>query len=224
MEAEDGTRYTRTDTSEWTKVEFEEGGNEAGRRIEPIAWTGGGEVDIVNITDEELKSLRDSSGEIRFEKVFEWCLPRYGNDNESLFAWQAARMRNYMTKRIAGGWVPKYYTWDKVITTDHVARFYGVCLAKMLMGHRSIEQIYSSREFFDAVPPIQECMPKNALEDLTVCLHYSDDWECNDNWEDIYDDPKVEADPGTASHRLKHGRLEDGYNKVCTVCCCCCCY
>jgi hypothetical protein len=223
VEAEDGTRYTRTVTSEWTKVEFEEGHDEGGRRIEPIEWTGEKE-ELVNITDEELKSLRDSSGEIRFEKVFEWCLPRYGNDNESLFAWQAARMRNYMTKRIAGGWVPKYYTWDKVITTDHVARFYGVCLAKMLMGNRSIEQIYSSREFFDAVPPIQECMPKNALEDLTVCLHYSDDWECNDNWEDIYDDPKVEADPGTASHRLKHGRLEDGYNKVCTVCCCCCCY
>ena len=67
---------------------------------------------------------------------------------------------------------------------------------------------------------------KNALEDLTSCLHYSDDWipKNNDNWDDIYDDPKVEAVPGTATHRLKHGRLEDGYNKVCTVCCCCCCY
>jgi hypothetical protein len=45
-------------------------------------------------------------------------------------------------------------------------------------------------------------------------------------WADTYKDPKVVADPFTASHRLKHGRLEDGYNKVCTVvcCCCCCCY
>jgi hypothetical protein len=62
---------------------------------------------VLNITDEELKSLRDSSGEIRFEKVFEWCLPRFGDDNETLFKFQAARMRNYMIERIADGWTPK---------------------------------------------------------------------------------------------------------------------
>jgi hypothetical protein len=58
-------------------------------------------------------------------------------------------------------------------------------------------------------------MPKGALEDLTTCLHYSDDWGPKDNgvWDDIYDDAKVVAPPSTPSHRLKHGRLEDGYNK-----------
>jgi hypothetical protein len=50
-------------------------------------------------------------------------------------------MRNHMTKRVADGWNLKYYHYDKVITADHVARFYGACLAKMLMGNRSIEQI-----------------------------------------------------------------------------------
>ena len=36
-------------------------------------------------------------------------------------------------------------------------------------------------------------------------------------WDDIYDDPKVVADPSTtAIHQLKHGRLEDGYYKVCS--------
>jgi hypothetical protein len=55
-----------------------------------------------------------------------------------------------------------------------------------LMGNWSIEQIFCSREFFNAVPPIQAAMPsKNALEDLTVCLHYSDDWDCKDDWDDI---------------------------------------
>jgi hypothetical protein len=39
----------------------------------------------------------------------------------------------------------------------------------------------------------------------------------SDDWDDIYPDQQVEAEPGTANHRLKHGRLEDGYNKVCTV-------
>jgi hypothetical protein len=33
------------------------------------------------------------------------------------------------------------------------------------------------------------------------------------DWDDTYDDPKVVADPSTATHQLKHGRLEDGYNK-----------
>ena len=33
----------------------------------------------------------------------------------------------------------------------------------------------------------------------------------------IYKDVKVEAAASTASHQLKHGRLEDGYNKVRTV-------
>jgi hypothetical protein len=86
-------------------------------------------------------------------------------------------MHDYRTKRVADGWTPTYYHYDKVITADYVARFYGACLAKMLMGNRLIEQIFCSREFFIAVPPIQAAMPKNALEDLTVCLHYNDDWE-----------------------------------------------
>jgi hypothetical protein len=118
-----------------------------------------------------------------------------------------------MTKRVADGWTPKYYTWDKVITADHVARFYGASLAKMLMGNRSIEQIFCTGEFFNALPPIQESMPKNALEDLTICLHYSDGSDCNNDWDDIYNDPKVEGDASMASHRVKHGILEDGCNR-----------
>jgi hypothetical protein len=45
--------------------------------------------------------LKEANGEIRYEKVFRWCLPRYGDDDdESLFEFQAARMRNYMKKQI----------------------------------------------------------------------------------------------------------------------------
>jgi hypothetical protein len=47
-------------------------------------------------------------------------------------------------------------------------------------------------------------MTKNCLEDLTVCLHYSDDWDPmladGEQWSDYYDDPKVEDKPGTANH------------------------
>jgi hypothetical protein len=104
-------------------------------------------------------------------------------------------------------------------TVDHVARFYGACLVKMLMGNRSIEQIFCTVEIFNAAPSVQASMTKNALEDLTGCSHYSDDWEVmgDYNWEDICDDVKVIADPSVALHRLKHGILEDGYNKVCNV-------
>ena len=214
IETAEGTRYTKTPASEWDKVED---GN--GRSIDPIEWTGDEEFSV-NITDEELDTLKDDNGEIRYEKVFQWCLPRYGDDDESLFEFQAARMRNYMKKRVVEeGYKPRYYTGDKVITGDHVARFYGACLGKMLTGGRSIEQIFSTREIFDAVPSIQAAMTKGALEDLTACLHYIDDWDPKDNsvWDDTYDDPKVEAHVSTASHRLKHGLLEDGYNKVCFV-------
>jgi hypothetical protein len=82
------------------------------------------------ITDAEINTLKDENGEIRYEKVFEWALPRFGEDEQSLSEFQAARMRNYMRKRIVeDGWTPKYYTGDRVITADHVTRFYGACLA-----------------------------------------------------------------------------------------------
>ena len=60
----------------------------------------------------------------------------------------------------------------------------------------------------DAVPSIQASTPKGALEDLTSCLYYSDNWDPEDGgvWDDIYDDPKVVADLSTtAIHQLKHG-------------------
>jgi hypothetical protein len=67
----------------------------------------------------------------------------------------------------------------------------------------------------DVVPSIQAAMTKGALEDLFTCLHYSDDWDPKDNcvWDDICDDAKVVAPPSTASHRLEHGQLEDGYDR-----------
>jgi len=205
--------YTATATAEWRKINMHQG-----RLIDLVEWTGGTEEFTVNITDEEVEKLKDGSG--RHEKVFQWCLPVFGggdddDDETSLFEFQAARMRNYMRKHmVEDGWSPKYYTRDKVITGDHVVRFYGAYRAKMLMSNRSIDQMFLTREIFDAVPSLQASMTKNALEDLTACLHYSDDWDVmsDDDWEDTYGDPKVEADVSTAAHRLKHGLLEDAYN------------
>ena len=54
-------------------------------------------------------------------------------ENTPLFKWQAATMRNYMTKIFNNGFKPKYYKGDdKVITGDHVLAwlFYDYLLAK----------------------------------------------------------------------------------------------
>jgi hypothetical protein len=96
-----------TPTDEWTQVDDNDNN---GCTIDPIEWTGGNEEFSVKITDEEVKTLMDDSNEIRYEKVFEWCLPRFGADDKSLFEFQAARMRNYMRKRmVEDGWNPRYY-------------------------------------------------------------------------------------------------------------------
>jgi hypothetical protein len=88
------------------------------------------------------------------------------HNDESLFKFQAARMRNYMRKRVLEeSYKPRYYTGDEVIIGDHVAKFYGACLGRMLNGGRSIDQIISTREILDAVPSIQAAMTKGALED-----------------------------------------------------------
>jgi hypothetical protein len=137
------------------------------------------------------------------QKVFQWCLPWFGND-EHLFEFQAARMRNFMQKRVLEeGYTPSYYTGDKVIIGSHIARFYGACLCRMNNGGCSIEQIFSTREILKAVPSIQAAMTKGVLEDLTTCLHYSNNWDPEDSgiWDDIYNDPKVVAHQSTATHR-----------------------
>ena len=87
----------------------------------------------------------DEQGDIRFYKVLEWTLPRFGGDeDEILWDWQAIRMRNYMTYIMEHkGYKPKYFNPSKnlVINGDHIARFYGVLLGRMLAGDRSVDDI-----------------------------------------------------------------------------------
>jgi len=46
------------------------------------------------MTDEEVcDKLMDDHGDIRFYKVLEWCLPRFGDlSDKVLWDWQAERM------------------------------------------------------------------------------------------------------------------------------------
>ena len=205
-------KFSKTNKEDWSRVDDPA----SGRVIEPLPWTGKEDEEFsVKATDEELESFKDSRGEIQFEKVFRWALPRFGED--TLFEWQAARMRNYMTKLIKEeDYKPRFYKPDKgkVITGDHVARFYGCLLAKMLAGNPSDRQAFSSREVFNAVEPIKNSMTLNAVQDLKRCLHFSDDWEDDDDdWDEEYTDCKIEAPDGTAQHRKKFSMLEDAYNR-----------
>ena len=92
------TQYKATNKDDWTPILTPEEENDA-RNVDPIEFTGENEEFDVNITDEEIKSLKDDSGTIRFEKVLEWCLPRFDNGNGGtigLFKWQAQQMSNYL--------------------------------------------------------------------------------------------------------------------------------
>ncbi|KAL7517840.1 hypothetical protein ACHAWF_000163, partial [Thalassiosira exigua] len=121
--------------------------------------------------------MMDENGDIRFYKVLEWCLPRFGPDDQILFDWQAVRMRNYMIYLMEHrGWKPKYYDPAKgvVITGDHVCRMYGAMIGRTLSGNNSIEDIWSERHSFKACGPIKESMPQDAFKDLCRCMHFAD--------------------------------------------------
>ena len=212
--------FKRTDLDDWDKIVNTAGSARKGRTIDPIPWVG--EEDFtVNVSTVVLQSFKDARGEIRFENVFKWTLPRFGtNGKDNLFEWQAARMRNYMTKLIKDPirpYKPRHYKphKDRVITASHVARFYGCIIAKMLAGNPSITDMFCTREVFNAVEPVKNCMTLDAMKDLSRCLHFSDDWEEDDeeDWDEHYKDVKVEPDENTALHRRKFSMVEDAYNR-----------
>ena len=96
----------------------------------------------------QLILLMDAHGEIRYDKVFQWCLVRYGaNDDQISFEFQAARMQIFMKKRIIeDGFKPRYYIGNKLITGDHAARLYGACLCRMNHGGRSLNRYFQQEK------------------------------------------------------------------------------
>ncbi|KAL7536120.1 hypothetical protein ACHAXR_006945 [Thalassiosira sp. AJA248-18] len=217
---QNNTIYSRTDPSEWKKI----GGRTRAHTIEPIPFTGDNEKFTINITDDELKCLKDASGDIRFESVFEWLLPTFGEDDDEISFFEfiviAARMRNYMIFiQRCKEFKPRYYDPSKcnTIQADHVAHFYGCHMARMLRGFPSIEETWCTREALDAIGPVKESMPKDAYIDLYRCMHFSDDdWDEEDSevpWENVYADKKYQPSPEVERHRRKYEHIEDGFNR-----------
>ena len=118
-----------------------------------------------------------------------WSLPKFGNEN--LFQWQAGRMRNYMTKLMNDPhkpYTPRHFKPDegKVITADNTAWFYSCLLGQMFDGNPPMNQMFSTRDMFDACEPIKQSMTLDCFKDMVRCLHFSDDWdEHNEEWDTI---------------------------------------
>ena len=88
-----------TDKLNWTQI-FEETNYPPIPNMDPLPYEGEEEEATVKITDEEIEQLKDANGVLRYEKVFEWCLPKFSDGKENtigLFKWQAERMSNYLT-------------------------------------------------------------------------------------------------------------------------------
>ena len=219
-EEEEFAVYARTLPEDWKEIK----GRARGRTIEPIPFTGDNDTFSVKMTDEELESVKDKSGDIRFERIFEWLLPRFGEDGAIDF-WEflAARMRNYMIHIMrAKDFKPKFYNpkpvdiLDKTtIRADHVARFFGCHIARMLRGFPSIDETWSTRESLRSIGAVKDSMPQDAYKDIYRCMHFSDDWEEEEEnvaWDSVYDDPKYAPSPDAAKHRKKFEHIEDGFN------------
>ena len=54
----------------------------------------------------------------------------------------------------------------KDIKRHHIARLYGVMMARMLSGDPSIVNMYNSRSRFNHCAPAVESMPRDCLQEL----------------------------------------------------------
>jgi hypothetical protein len=66
-------------------------------------------------------------------------------------------------------------------------------MARMIAGFPSIEDTWSTRESLTHIAAVAESMPKDAYIDMYRCMHFSDDWEQNQDgsgetyWKDLWD-------------------------------------
>ena len=72
------------------------------------------------------------------------------------------------------GYKPKYYDpcGEKKgnicteVQAHHIARFYGVMMARIFSSNSSIDNMFSVRENLDSVPCVKEAITQDAYKDL----------------------------------------------------------
>ena len=146
--------YERTYLIDWNLYKS----GEPGRTVQLVPYTGSATYFSVKISTAELTTLKDEYGDIRFQKVLEWTLPTFGEDDQTLFNWQAACMRNYMLHIMDTQLnKPKYCNPAEgdMISDSDVARFYGVLIGRSLSGGGAITDLWSTRDNLSAYGPVK---------------------------------------------------------------------
>ena len=137
------------------------------------------------MTPTEIEGMKDASGDILFYKVMDHLLPRFEDTaagQQSLWEWQAARMRNYMKYLVMHhGYKPKYYNpcGEKKgniyteVQAHHNALFYGVMMARIFSSNSLLDNMFSVCKNLDSVPCVKEAITQDAYKDLYDCIVYT---------------------------------------------------
>lgn len=182
----DQTKYTLTSPDEWHKI----GVRRKGCSVDTMPFAGGDKSFSIKISEDELMGMMDQHGDLRFDRVFDWLLPGFDEQEDiSFYDFLAARMRNYMIYIINEmKFKPEYYD-----PHDHIAWFLGCHMAWMLRGFPIIEDSWMLRE-----PSL-------------------DNWDEEEMppWKEVYADEKYEPseDGPRCTRRFEHIDIENGFNK-----------
>jgi hypothetical protein len=104
----------------------------------------------------------------------------------------------------------------RIITADHVVRFKGCHMVRMLLGFPSIEVTWSTCESLGHIGAVVASMPRDSYCDMYRVMHFTDDWDLEDDtesWDSVFGDVKYEPLPDFARHRRKFEHVEDAFNK-----------
>ena len=191
---ENSKEYICANPENWTVLKY----GETERIIWPIPYIGDSEEFSVTITDEELEGVKNDNGVIWFSKVMKFYLLWFYTNTVVLVdfrQWQATQKRNYMVVYLTDhrGFKPKYYYCPRDpinlvhILPHHVCCLYCIYITNLLRDSTSIDKMYSTKEYFDAVGLVKESMPQDSFKDLRWCMHFSDDWDDEmEDWWDAY--------------------------------------
>lgn len=213
-EADDNTIvfHSKTDQSEWQKVDVTVDNPSGGRAVQPIPWTGNEDEQFTpEVTAEERAMFKDRHGQIKHNKIFCWCLPQFGDNEESIFQWQAARMNDHMIETMRDPQIQFEPRSHKPLEGEftlpsHVAVSHGAAVARMFSGNRSFKDCFSTRDLFAAVEPTKDAITCDQVRDLSRCLRFADNWDHT-----ICPDAREEPRHGTPFHRRKFSVLEDAH-------------
>jgi hypothetical protein len=103
-------------------------------------------------------------------------------------------MQSYMAHLMMEGWKSHWFDPDsrKVILTYHVARMFGCQECQGIKGFLLINDSWLMRCLINVIMPLKESMPHDAFTDMYWWLHFSDYFDDDKEWINIFFDMKHE--------------------------------